>query len=71
MGLDQNLRSLSRQARWQHARVAEGNCRQCGKPAAQYLVHCLNCAIRLRERNRKRTRAVARHNSITYRLSAA
>ena len=45
-------RELSRQRRWQLARIAEGRCSQCGKPRRHYAAVCDECALIQRRRNR-------------------
>jgi hypothetical protein len=50
-----DLSRLSRQRRWQLARVAEGRCSKCGKPRQHYPTMCDPCAVdnrrRMREKN--------------------
>ena len=45
---------LSRQRRWQLARIAEGRCAHCGKPRRHYPTICDQCALARRRRHRLR-----------------
>ncbi len=45
---------VSRQRRWQLARVAEGRCSVCGKPRRHYATVCDPCALKERRRERAR-----------------
>ena len=49
-----DLSQLSRQRRWQLARIAEGRCSKCGKPLRHYPTMCDACALK----NRRRMRAL-------------
>ena len=64
------MKPLSRQRRWQLARIASGRCPQCGRKAARGIIHCLACAVQSRERNRLAAGCTRRNNSRTYRLES-
>jgi len=51
---DQRQEGLSRQRRWQLARIAEGRCSLCGKPRCHYTTMCDECALAKRRRERVR-----------------
>jgi len=46
-------RGLTRQRRWQLARIAEGRCMLCSKARRHYAAMCDECALAQRRRNRE------------------
>ena len=60
------MKKVSRQRLWQRKMQAEHRCITCGKPAYTVLL-CYDCAVKRRERARKKFGYKKRYNSKTYR----
>jgi hypothetical protein len=63
------METLSRQYRWQVLQKQLGNCPLCGRQSDTGS-YCLQCAIKRRERQRKKSGAKRRYNAASYRVAA-
>jgi len=43
---------MNRQQKWQANKLAEGRCRECGKPRVNSDWHCPECLVKKREHER-------------------
>ena len=49
----QTEKKMSRQRRWQIAKIAIGRCARCGKKRSQYKVYCDACQVKHRDMKRR------------------